>query len=85
MRRFDKHTSDKPSNIQLHNENQKRLNDLIRQREDPNYGTFTPILDTIHDIQDDIQDDVQDTIQPVRIKKSSDNYTPWVIPNGIHK
>ena len=78
MRRFDKHTSDKPSNTELYNENQKRLNELIRQREDPNYSTFTPIQDTT-------QNTTQDTIQPVRIKESSDNYTPWVIPNGIHK
>lgn len=48
MRRFDKHNSDmnnsdKPSNQQLHMENQKRLNDLIRQREEQDSRVFQAI------------------------------------------
>lgn len=45
MRRFDKHsfTSDKPSNQQLHNENQQRLNDLLKQREEQDNRIFQAI------------------------------------------
>lgn len=46
-RRFDKYkftTADKPSNTVLHQENQKKLNDLIRLREEQDKGIFQPIL-----------------------------------------
>lgn len=41
--RFQKHsfTPDKPSNQELHNENQKRLNDLLKAREEIDKQFFT--------------------------------------------
>ena len=45
IRRFDKHsfTPDKPSNQQLHNENKKKLNDLLKQREEQDNRIFQAI------------------------------------------
>ncbi len=44
--RFQKHsfTPDKPSNIDLHNENQKRLNELLKSREalDKSFTMISP-------------------------------------------
>lgn len=45
-RRFDKYkftTIDKPSNPVLHQENQKKLSDLIRMREEQDMGIFQPL------------------------------------------
>jgi hypothetical protein len=44
-RRFDKYkfTADKPSNQVLHNENEKKLNDLLRIREEQDKRVFPPI------------------------------------------
>lgn len=46
MRRFDKHrtdTPDKPSNQQLHDENNKRLQELMNIRQLQDKGSFAPI------------------------------------------
>jgi hypothetical protein len=47
-RRFDKYkfTSDKPSNPILHTENEKKLNDLLRIREEQDRRVFPPITIT---------------------------------------
>lgn len=44
-RRFDKYkfTTDKPSNPVLHTENEKKLNDLLRIREEQDKRVFAPI------------------------------------------
>jgi hypothetical protein len=44
-RRFDKYkcTADKPSNQVLHKENEKKLNDLLRIREEQDNRVFPPI------------------------------------------
>lgn len=44
-RRFDKYkfTTDKPSNPSLHKENEKKLNDLLRIREEQDNRVFAPI------------------------------------------
>jgi hypothetical protein len=44
-RRFDKYkfTTDKPSNQILHQENQKKLSDLLRLREEQDKGIFQPV------------------------------------------
>ena len=44
-RRFDKYkcTSDKPSNQTLHKENEQKLNDLLRIREEQDNRVFPPI------------------------------------------
>jgi hypothetical protein len=43
--RFDKHkfTPDKPSNQILHNENENKLNELLRLREEQDKGIFAPV------------------------------------------
>ena len=43
--RFDKHklTADRPVNQQLHDENQKKLSDLLRLREEQDKGNFQTI------------------------------------------
>ena len=42
LRRFDQHKmgNDRPANQQLHDENQKRLNELLRLREEQDKGIF---------------------------------------------
>jgi hypothetical protein len=44
-RRFDKYkfTTDKPSNPTLHKENEQKLNDLLRIREEQDNRVFAPI------------------------------------------
>jgi len=44
--RFDKHkfTSDKPANQILHDENQKKLSDLLRIREEQDKGIFQAVV-----------------------------------------
>lgn len=46
IHRFDKYKvaqSDKPANKELHDENEKRLSELLRQREQQDQGVFQPI------------------------------------------
>lgn len=52
-RRFEKYkfTSDKPSNPILHNENEKKLNDLLRIREEQDKRVFPPITATKNSIK----------------------------------
>ena len=38
---------DKPSNPELHNENQKRLSDLLRARDEMDKGLFTPVVNEV--------------------------------------
>jgi len=68
IRRFDKHsfTSDKPSNQQLHNENQQRLNDLLRQREEQDSRVFQAI---------DIK-----PVNFQKLNEINDKYTQWKTP-----
>ena len=47
IHRFDKYKfsqADKPANKELHNENEKRLHDLLRLREQQDHGVFPPII-----------------------------------------
>lgn len=50
MRRFDKHsfTSDKPSNPELHNDNNKRLQELLNQRALQDKGVFNTEHNTVN-------------------------------------
>jgi len=45
LKRFQAHkfTPDRPANQELHNENQKRLNDLLRLREEQDKGIFKEV------------------------------------------
>ena len=50
MRRFDKHITqqDKPSNVELHNDNNKRLQEMMNIRALQDKGIFTPIESNLH-------------------------------------
>jgi hypothetical protein len=52
-RRFEKYkfTSDKPSNPILHKENEKKLNDLLRIRDEQDKRVFPPIIATNNTIK----------------------------------
>ena len=67
IRRFDKHSilSDKPSNNILYNENQQKLNDLIKTRnESPHSVSTSP----------HINQNNQETVSFDTI------FTPWTVP-----
>ena len=52
-KRFDKYkfTTDKPSNPTLHKENEQKLNDLLRIREEQDNRVFAPITATKNTIK----------------------------------
>jgi hypothetical protein len=52
-KRFDKYkfTADKPSNPVLHNENERKLNDLLRIRDEQDKHIFAPITATKNTIK----------------------------------
>ena len=89
--RFQKHsfTPDKPSNVELHNENQKRLNDLLKAREDidKQFLSATPNKTadmntvTLLTSQNALKTDT-DTYTPWTSDNTADNnFTPWKIPS----
>jgi hypothetical protein len=86
--RFQKHsfTPDKPSNVELHNENQKRLNDLLKAREDidKQFLTSNPTTTTTTSVTTPIFDNItsqslQNTI--VTLTEKNTTYTPWSVPS----
>jgi len=85
--RFQKHsfTPDKPSNLELHNENQKRLNDLLKAREDIDKQflsanpTATTVSKTIPAFDTITPQSLQNTI--VTLTEKNTTYTPWSIPS----
>lgn len=80
MRKFDKHkmmTPDRPSNNALYQENQKSLNDLIKQREQQDKGSFTPISHTS-------QLSLSTTPSITSSTTNNNNvYTPWKTPSSM--
>ena len=75
---------DKPSNPELHNENQKRLNDLLKAREEidkqflsSNTKTSDTSSITIHQTQD------INTVSyaPWTSNITNDSFTPWKVPS----
>jgi hypothetical protein len=87
IRRFDKHsfTPDKPINQQLFNENQSRLNDLLKQREAQDKGIFKndthePLIQFKKNIKEEsnkISDNLDTTFD-----ENKNTYTPWTVPQG---
>jgi hypothetical protein len=72
---------DKPSNPELHNENQKRLNELLRAREDMDKAFVAPSpaqTQVHHSIQQE-----QIPLQQFNELEPSNNieYTPWKTPS----
>ena len=85
--RFQKHsfTPDKPSNQELHNENKKRLSDLLKAREDIDkqfFASNTKLSETsamtIHR-PDEKTNELLNNIKPAT---NNTNYTPWTVPQG---
>jgi hypothetical protein len=88
--RFQKHsfTPDKPSNQELHNENQKRLNELLKAREDIDKQFFSSNIKlsetsaiTIHrpePLKDTVFTPLQNTID----NTTNTIYTPWTVPQS---
>jgi len=72
MRRFDKHkvANDKPTNVTIHNEQQQKLSELLRLREEQDKGVFVPIQSTPIVL-------IEPTISPSTIL-----YTPWKTPSS---
>lgn len=67
---------DKPSNPELHNENQKRLNDMLKAREEMDKGVFNTqtsqqITNSTELITNNIYPTDNETI-----------FTPWKVPSA---
>jgi len=71
MRRFDKHkvANDKPNNKELHNEQQQKLSELLRLREEQDKGAFPSV----------VHNDAVIVVEPVVEPKI---YTPWKTPSS---
>jgi cell shape-determining protein MreC len=77
---------DKPSNAELHNENQKRLNDLLKAREEidnqfleKNIKLSESTAMTIHK-PEDVNENI--TYEPWTTNVTSGNFTPWKTPSA---
>ena len=88
--RFQKHsfTPDKPSNQELHNENQKRLNDLLKAREDIDKQFFTSHPTSTMNTETFQTSDVT-TVESKPVSTLSDytqvtvnGYTYWTTPSA---
>jgi len=82
--RFQKHsfTPDKPSNVELHNENQKRLSDLLKAREDIDKQFLTLYPNTKSSDMDNMtvyppQDTSNNITNTVNTTINNTTYTPW--------
>jgi hypothetical protein len=84
--------SDRPSNLELYNENQKRLNDLIKAREEIDNHFFRPISSgplesqkvNTQSIDCLLHESI--TVDDVEINnslttKDTSTFTPWVVPS----
>lgn len=83
MRRFDKYkiSSDRPNNPTLHNENEQRLNQLLKEREEFNKQLYPTSSNSISESS-------YSTIQPLQTNNNNSNsisnsfYTPWKTPSS---
>jgi hypothetical protein len=77
--RFQKHsfTSDKPSNPELHNENQIKLSEMMRMREEQDKGIFQS-QPTIS--KNSISSEI--LIKENKSENKDTEYTPWSIPSA---
>ena len=79
--RFQKHsfTPDKPSNPELHNENQKRLSEMLKAREDMDKGNYSSSASSIQTMVP--------FVAPTASKELAEEppqaqYTPWKTPSA---
>ena len=83
---------DKPSNLELYNENQKRLSDLIKAREEIDNQYFKPIAsqkpafnsELIQSVDCLLQESITvDDIETTHVPNTI--FTPWVVPSATKK
>ena len=82
--------SDRPSNLELYNENQKRLNDLIRAREEIDNHFFKPITSAEPIVSQKVNTRSVDclleesiTVDDIEMANPSNAvFTPWVVPSA---
>ncbi len=83
---------DKPSNQELHNENQKRLNDLLKAREeiDKQFFSSNPTneknnsanITLIQNIENNIENNTSNiSYAPWAATQDTNNFTPWKVPS----
>jgi hypothetical protein len=70
---------DKPSNTELHNENQKRLNDLLKAREEIDKQFLTSSSETTTMTIHKPEPLENPTFTPWN---SDNNFTPWKVPSA---
>ena len=85
--RFQKHsfTPDKPSNQELHNENQKRLSDLLKAREeiDKQFLTSNTKLSETSAMTIHKPEQLENTTYiPWLGNTDNNNFTPWKVPSA---
>ena len=84
-----KEAYDKPSNLELYNENQKRLNELLRAREEIDNQYFKPIPthESIASYPQSMDCLLQEsiTIDDIEMNPTTATYTPWVVPSATKK
>ena len=81
---------DKPSNLELYNENQKRLSDLIKAREEIDNHFFKPITSAEPIVSQQINTRSVDclleesiTVDDIEMtNQTTATYTPWVVPSA---
>lgn len=79
---------DKPSNQELHNENQKRLNELLKSREeiDKQFFSSNPTNNNIKsaDITSITLQNTENTTTyaPWINNQDTNNFTPWKVPSA---
>jgi uncharacterized protein YqiB (DUF1249 family) len=66
---------DKPSNPELHNENQKRLNDLLKARDEIDKQYLTTGANTTSTGSINLQ--IVEQTTSTSIETSTNSYTPW--------
>ena len=93
--RFQKHsfTPDKPSNQELHNENQKRLSDLLKAREEIDkqfLASTTKVSETSNSeslplksvSRRETPELLENTTYTPWLGTTDNNFTPWKVPSA---
>ena len=79
----------KPSNLELYNENQKRLSDLMRAREEIDNQFFKPIASAEPIVSQKVNTRSVDclleesiTVDDIEMNPTTAIYTPWIVPSA---
>lgn len=79
IRRFQKHTFEpnRPSNQELHNENETRLSELLRAREQQDQAFFPPQTSAVSAVTTATTAETKSMVA-ASILATQSTYTPWV-------